>query len=154
MYLWIYRGNGRGRGQVKETTIQVTTPWKNKKPNTLSFLYNYQEKTHPSIYRSSLHSEADPRCPLLGIPPRTRENQKCGLLFQGMQSFPKNLVLTLFLGLCYNKDYGVCRDLQTGTITVSSCKLLSPKWMTQQSIRTAALTYDVMAAVRAGMVLQ
>lgn len=65
--------------------------------------------------------------------------------------FSNNVLLTVFVGLRYNKDYGLYGDLQTSAI----CFILqSLTRMREQSTSMAGLTYDVVAAVRAGVMLQ
>lgn len=80
-----------GRGQVKETTFKVTTPWKNRSPYIVFFAIPKGKHIPVLALRAAQH------CPQLGIiPPRGYA--------RGTQLLSKSLGLTVFPGLRYNKD--------------------------------------------------
>lgn len=102
------------RGQVRETTFQVTTPWKNKSPYIVCFIIP-KEKHIPLLHvslHSGLHNTA---LSWASSPPQGYA--------RGTQLFSKSLGLTVFLGLCYNKDWELHGDSQKGALFISSCKL-------------------------------
>lgn len=125
-----------GRGQVRETTFQITKPWKNKSPYIVFFVI--PKGKHPSspcvpALRAAQH------CPQLGIIPTPRLCQQ------------HSAALKEFGADCISRTESSMEIHNQAQFLfhLSSCLK-----QTHPSSHTAALTDDVMAAVRAGVMLQ
>lgn len=103
-----------GRRQVRKTTFQVTTSWKNKGPYIVFFVI--LKGKHIPFLHVSLHSGLyNTALSWASSPPQGYA--------RGTQLLSESLGLTLFPGLCYSQDWELQGDLQTGTLFISSFKL-------------------------------